>query len=163
MMSMLRWIAHTLVLSASAPLLAHGLDRESLGVFGDWGAFRDSDVPRCYAISEAEAGGGAFASIGTWPSQNVRQQVHFRTSRQLASDPRMQVAISGQRYPLTGSGNNGWAQDAAGDARIVAAIRSAASLSISATDTRGRRFTDRYSLDGAATAIDAATVGCANR
>ena len=25
----------------------------------------------------------------------------------------------------------------------------------------GRRFTDRYSLDGAATAMDAATVGCA--
>lgn len=160
---MLRWIAPLLALGLAAPSMAHGFDRESLGVFGDWGAFRDSEVPRCYAIAEAEGGGGAFATIGTWPRQNVRQQVHFRMSRQLASDPRMQVAISGQRFTMTGSGNNGWAQNAAGDARIVAAMRSAGSLSVSATDTRGRRFTDRYSLDGAATAIDAATVGCGNR
>ncbi len=160
---MLRWIAPAFALVVSAPLLAHGVDRESLGVFGDWGAFRDSDVPRCYAIAEAEGRGGAFATISTWPRQNVRQQVHFRLSRSLASDPRMQLAISGQRFALSGSGTNGWAENAAADARVVAAMRSASSLSVSATDTRGRRFTDRYSLDGAATAIDAAAVGCANR
>jgi len=34
-------------------------------------------------------------------------------------------------------------------------------MSLSATDRAGRRFSDRYSLDGAATALDAATVGCA--
>jgi hypothetical protein len=34
-------------------------------------------------------------------------------------------------------------------------------MSLTATDRAGRRFTDRYSLKGAATAMDAATVGCA--
>ena len=38
---------------------------------------------------------------------------------------------------------------------------SAGTMSVSATDSAGRRFTDRYSLDGAATAMDAATIGCA--
>ena len=47
------------------------------------------------------------------------------------------------------------------DAAIVAAMRSAGSMSISASDSAGHRFTDRYSLEGAATAMDAATVGCA--
>jgi len=47
------------------------------------------------------------------------------------------------------------------DAAIVAAMRSAGTMSVSATDSAGRRFTDRYSLEGAATALDAATVGCA--
>lgn len=28
--------------------------RDSLGVFGTWGAFRDPGVPRCYAIAMAE-------------------------------------------------------------------------------------------------------------
>jgi hypothetical protein len=47
------------------------------------------------------------------------------------------------------------------DAAIVAAVRSAATMSVSARDAVGKRFTDRYSLAGAATAMDAATVGCA--
>ena len=47
------------------------------------------------------------------------------------------------------------------DAAIIAAMRSADSMSVRAIDRSGRRFTDRYSLEGAATAMDAATVGCA--
>jgi len=39
-------------------------------------------------------------------------------------------------------------------------MRSADSMSISAIDKAGHRFTDRYQLRGAATAMDAATVGC---
>jgi hypothetical protein len=47
------------------------------------------------------------------------------------------------------------------DAAIVAAMRSASQMVVSARDARGNRFTDRYSLAGFATAMDAATVGCA--
>lgn len=47
------------------------------------------------------------------------------------------------------------------DAAVVAALRSATRMSITARDESGRRFTDRYDLAGAATAIDAAVVGCA--
>jgi hypothetical protein len=47
------------------------------------------------------------------------------------------------------------------DAAIVAAMRSADLMTLTAFDTAGRRFNDRYSLKGAPTAMDAATVGCA--
>lgn len=47
------------------------------------------------------------------------------------------------------------------DAAIVAAMRSARSMNVSARDARGRRFADSYALDGGATAMDAATIGCA--
>jgi hypothetical protein len=40
-------------------------------------------------------------------------------------------------------------------------MRSADEMSVRAIDKAGRRFTDRYSLKGAPTAMDAATVGCA--
>jgi hypothetical protein len=47
------------------------------------------------------------------------------------------------------------------DAAVVAAMRSAARMTVTARDTGGKVFSDSYSLDGAATAMDAATVGCA--
>ena len=47
------------------------------------------------------------------------------------------------------------------DAAIVAAMRSGSRMSVTATDRGGNRFTDRYSLAGVATAIDAATIACA--
>lgn len=145
----------------AAPLAA----KDSLGVFDDWGAFSDAAVPRCYAIalptnarSEAAA---AFASVGTWPRQDVRGQIHLRLSRAIAPSSAISLSVSGQRFELTGAGTDAWAKDRRMDAAIVAAMRSASSMSVSARDRAGRRFTDRYSLAGAATAMDAATVGCA--
>ena len=43
----------------SAPLAA----KDSLGVFDDWGAFSDLEVPRCYAIAAAEGGSGAYCGF----------------------------------------------------------------------------------------------------
>jgi hypothetical protein len=152
---------------AAAVVLATPLAaRDGLGVFSSWGAFRDPQVPRCYAIAKAQPSTqqrdyDPYASIGTWPKRNVRGQVHFRLSRKLAAEPRIQLAISGKRFALTGGGGDAWAPDKATDAAIVAAMRSAGSMSVSATDSRGRRFSNSYDLAGAATALDAATVGCA--
>ena len=43
-----------ILLGALATLASPALARSSLGVFDDWGAFRDPRLPRCYAISKAE-------------------------------------------------------------------------------------------------------------
>jgi hypothetical protein len=148
------------LLALAAPLAA----RDSLGTFGEWGAFRDPEVPRCYAISAAQRASGsyeAYADVATWPRRGVRGQVHFRLSRELAKQPWIALTVGGQRFELTGGGADAWAADRRMDAAIVAAMRSAESMSVRATDSAGRRFTDRYSLEGAATALDAATVGCA--
>jgi len=157
---MRRLVLCLLLATLPAPLLA----RDSLGVFGEWGAFRDPAVPRCYAIAAAanQARDHApFASIGTWPKRNVRGQVHVRLSRIMAPSAAISLSIGGQRFALTGGGGDAWASDRRMDAAIVAAMRSAGSMSVSARDRAGNRFTDRYTLDGAATAMDAATVGCA--
>jgi hypothetical protein len=155
-------IALVLAAALAAPLAA----KDSLGVFAQWGAFRDASVPRCYAIAVAEPNRRAhdyqaFASVGTWPRRGVRGQLHFRLSRQLAPRAQVSLRIGGQRFALTGGGGDAWAQDKAMDAAIVAAMRSAPAMTVSARDSRGRGFADSYPLDGAATAMDAATVGCA--
>jgi hypothetical protein len=156
---MRRALAALALLALAAPLAA----RDSLGVFGDWGAFRDPAVPRCYAIAAAQNArtGQPYASVGTWPRRQVRGQVHVRLSRAVAPAATISLSVGGQRFELTGGGADAWAQDRRMDAAIVAAMRSAGSMSVSARDPSGRRFTDRYSLEGAATAMDAATVGCA--
>ena len=151
-----------LLAAISAPLAA----RESLGVFSDWGAFRDADIPRCYAISKPQQMADdpqydAFASIGTWPLRKVRGQVHFRLSRQISRGAAISLRVGSRSFALTGGGGDAWAQGPAMDAAIVAAMRSAESMTIRARDASGKSFTDRYRLAGAASAMDAATVACA--
>jgi hypothetical protein len=146
----------------STPLAA----KDDLGVFDDWGAFRDSEIPRCYAIAAAAPSTRArdyepFASVGTWPKREVRGQVHLRLSRNIAKGAAISLRIGDKRFALTGGGGDAWAQDRRMDAAIVAAIRSGSVMYVTSRDARGNRFTDRFSLTGAATAMDAATVGCA--
>src|SRR6476646_3706382 len=152
------------LLMLAAPLAA----RDSLGVFGGWGAFRDPTMPRCYAIAMPRASQRArdyqpFASIGTWPRRGVRGQVHIRLSHKVAANAAIALTIGQQRFALAGGGGDAWAADKRMDAGIVAAMRSAQSMTVSGRDARGRTFSDIYLLEGAATAMDAATVGCAAR
>lgn len=160
---MSRLVAVTLgLLALASPLAA----KEGLGVFSDWGAFRDPETPRCYAIampkqSNAPRDYEPFATIGTWPTRNIRSQVHFRLARRLSADPKVTLQIGGKSFRLVAGGGDAWAADRAMDAAIVAAMRSATQMTVRATDARGQRFANRYSLAGSASAMDAATLACA--
>ena len=149
--------------AAFTPALA----RDSLGIFGDWGAFRDAATPRCYAIAEptrtssGKAGWRVFAAVGTWPRQRVRGQLHIRLSRQRAPQAKVYLSIGERRFALSSGTADAWAQDARMDAAIIAAMRSAATMSVESTSVTGRAFSDLYVLKGGATAMDAAALGCA--
>ena len=145
-----------LALFAAAPLSA----RESLGVYDSWAAFKDASPARCYAIAKAggKTAAPAYATVSLWPGKGVRGAVHVVLSREVAEKARLRLTVGDKRFDLVAKGRNAWAADARGDAAIVAAMRSASRMSVS-----GGGFTDRYTLAGAATAIDAATVGCAKR
>lgn len=141
--------------------------RDGLGVFGQWGAFRDGGVPRCYAISAAQAVPGKrieyqpYATVGHWPKRSLRGQVHFRLSRRIASGDRIGLTLGGRQFALTGGGGDAWAADPAVNAAILAGLRSARSMTVTARGADGKVIRDSYQLAGAATAIDAALVGCA--
>jgi len=148
------------LLCLAAPLAA----RDSLGVYDGWAAFRDASPARCYAIAKAQGSpppASAYATISNWPEKDVRGAVHFVLSREVTGSVRL--AVGGKRFALVAKGRNAWAKDTRDDAAIIAALRSAAQMSVSADGAKGGTFTDRYALTGAATAIDAATVGCAKR
>ena len=147
-------------------LAAPAIARDSLGTFSGWAAFRDPAAPRCYAIATAapstmQRDYQPYADVAWWPRQGVRGQVHFRLSRKLQPNAAISLSIGGQRIPLVGGGGDAWAADKRGDAAIMAAMRVAKDMTVSARDAGGRGFTNRYDLSGAATAMDAAAVGCA--
>ncbi|MBN8820042.1 MAG: hypothetical protein J0I80_15120 [Sphingomonas sp.] len=156
-----------LLLSAFAVLSWPASARDVLGVFQRWGAFRDAQQGRCFAIAQPLAGGWEsspwrpFAAVGYWPRQGLRGQFAVRLSHALAPGNGATLTVGEQRFILNGGGADVWAGDRRADAAIIAAIRSGQSMAISGRARAGGRFTDRYDLRGAATAIDAAALGCA--
>lgn len=145
--------------------------RTSLGTFEGWGAFRDENPTRCFAIAQPNRGGGGggggkwrpFASVSSWPASGVRGQVQVRLSRALLASAPVVLSIGGQRFPMVAGGADTWAPDPRVDAALVAAMRSASGFTVQARAATGGSFSESYALKGAATAIDAAALGCARR
>jgi hypothetical protein len=138
--------------------------RETLGVFEGWGAFRDASPRRCYAIArpvEKSVGAEPFASVATWPGDRVRSQLHVRLSRTRHPRARVTLAIGERRFELVAGDADAWSPDIRTDAAVVSAIREGRSMSVESVSANGNAFADTYALKGAATAIDAAALGCA--
>lgn len=151
-------------LLALAPAIAQA--RDTLGIFEGWGAFRDAVPARCFAIAEPAArsrgsGWRAFAAVSTWPGKGVRGQLHVRLTRPHMAGQPIILTIGDRSFPLLAGGADAWAPDRRADAAIVAALRSGSSMSIEGRADNGAAFVDAYRLRGAATAIDAAALGCA--
>nr|WP_245647639.1 invasion associated locus B family protein [Novosphingobium lentum] len=157
----------TALLALCALPATPALARDGLGIFDDWGAFRDPNVPRCYAIAMAAGSRGRkndfqpFATVGLWPKQGLRNEVHFRLSRRLAAGSPARLRIGDQSFDLATGQGDAWAQDKRMDAAIVAAMRSATGMTVTARAADGRAVRDSYRLSGAGSAIDAASLGCA--
>lgn len=151
---------------ALALIVAAAQARVTLGIYNGWGAFRDDSPLRCFAIAEPvgrQRSTRPFASIATWPSDGVRNQLHVRLSRARAANARVTLSIGERRFELRAGPADAWAPDARTDAAVVSAIRDGRSMSIESVAANGAPFADTYSLKGAASAIDAAGLGCVRR
>lgn len=119
---------------------------------------------RCYAIAlPVVAADGAFASVANWPARRVPGQLHVRLGRPARAGSAILLTIEGRPFQLVGRGVDAWAPNAATDRAIVAAMRAGVSMSVAARDAAGRSFGHAFPLSGAATAIDAAVLGCRRR
>ena len=146
-----------LLLAASA--------REPLGVWSGWGAFRDTSPHRCFAVAVpartgARGSGRAYASVASWPARARREVVFVRLSAPRDERAPVTLSVGERHFRLTGSGDGVWSPDPATDRAIVATLRGERSMSVEAVTATGRPFADTYLLAGAATAVDAATLGC---
>ncbi len=153
-----------LLLALAAPAAAQ--TRESLGVFGGWGAFRGDGA--CYAIAlpgrapEPE-GWRPFVSVAHWPERGIANQLHVRLSREKREGSAVLLRIDGRVHQLTGAGRDAWAPDMRADDAIQDAMRTGIDMVVETRSTRGLIVRDHYRLRGAATAMDAAAIACARR
>ncbi|WP_421855104.1 hypothetical protein [Novosphingobium sp.] len=156
-----------MALAAALLVASPALARDSLGIWNNWGAFSDVGIPRCYAIAMADKVEGRanefqpYFTVGTWPRRGTRGEIHVRLSRKLGPGGTVTLSLAGQRFPLIAGAADAWAADRRMDAAVVAAMRSAATMSVTARSAAGRTFTDVYTLAGTASAMDAAMLGCA--
>ena len=159
----MRALAVLISVVAISPLDA----RDAIGVYHRWGAFRDTDPARCFAIAQPIAAGaraGGFASVAIWigdgPGKGLRNSVSIRLSQPRDRSAGVTLTIGERRFDLAANSRDAFATDLASDRALVAAMRSGRSMSVEAVAAGGRPFADTYSLGGAATAIDAAALAC---
>lgn len=162
---MRRSVFFLLSIALAGPVAAQ---RQSLGIFGQWGAFQEGKSRGCFAIAEPQQprrklDWKPFASIGYWPDRQAEGQVHFRLSRMKRKGSALLLRIDDRTFQLVGGGVNAWAPDRRADAEIVAAMRRGIDMTIETRSERGGLIRDAYQLRGAATAIDAAAIACARR
>ena len=137
---------------------------EHLGGDQRWHAFRWNDE-RC------EARGRAWRVLPD--SQRHRQpmisfifeegaapHVHIRLRRQVAPDTRVALTIDDTPFILVGEGYGAFSTPAQARA-IIAALRDATKMRVTARGRSGERFSDFYPMGGIPAAIDAAAAGCA--
>jgi hypothetical protein len=138
-------------------------EKQPLGIFSSWGAFRDGG--RCWAISEPDGaahrgGNRASATVGWWAGGGPRGQIGFRLARPKRPGSAVLLRIDARLFQLIGGGDRAWAENPRDDADIVAAMRTGVQMVLETRSDSGAQLRDVYPLRGAATAIDAAAIGC---
>jgi len=141
-----------------------------LAAQGHWAALRYG--ARCEAVARPEEPAGrrqplARAGFGFVRPQSGRAarrgEFHVRLSRVPRAGSSVMLTIGARPFMLVSRGDWAWSRGPLQEAAILSATRSATAMRIEARDGAGRRFADRYLLDGAPTAIDAAAAACAGK
>ena len=156
-------IAATITLWSSPAIAARP---EVLFASGQWAAVRYGAV--CEAVARpllpaARRQPQSRAGFSFNPAASRAGEFHARLSRIPRPGSSVMLTIGERPFLLVARGDWAWSRGRAQDSAIIDAARAATSMRIEARDGGGRRFTDRYLLAGAPTAIDAAAAACAGK
>ena len=133
---------------------------------GQWAAFEEQGKCRAMARSLRNAAKGqpqAFAAILFDPVRRQNGVLSVRLNRPARPGASIVLTVGTQPFLLRGNGAIAWSRGPAQEAAILAAMRANSGMRVEARDAGGRRSVDRYLLDGAPTAIDAAAAQCSRR
>lgn len=155
------WIA-----AAAIVLPSPSAGAEVIYAGGAWAAIDRGAT--CEALSRSvrvAAKGKVQAAAGFSFSADRRRwgEFHARLRRMPRTGAAVMLRIDDQPFLLVARGNWAWSDGPLQEQAIIAALRDATRMSVESRDAAGRRFIDPYSLDGAATAIDAAAAACAGK
>lgn len=158
-------VAAALLLAWAGP--AEAADRLVL-VKGHWAAFTQGRAGGCHAVARPElrAPKGKlqpYFTVRFDRSGTKRGEIALQLRRRTRPGSSIILTVGAQSFQLFARESLAWSSGPRQEAAIIAAMRSATAMRVSARDLAGRRFTDRYLLAGAPTAIDAAAAECSLR
>ena len=158
---MTRLLGLFLALIATAALARGG---SVIAAGGQWAAIQRGD--RCDAESRTVAtlNGQKLVGVAGFAFTADRRhwgEFHVALSREPRPGASVIAFAGGQSFLLAASGRTAWARGVQQDQAILAAIRASDMLRVESRDRSGRRFSDRFGLAFAPTAIDAAAARCA--
>jgi hypothetical protein len=131
---------------------------------GQWVALDRGES--CEAASRSESialKGKVQARAGFAFDRSRRGQFFTQLSRAPRDGTTIILTVGERPFLLVSRGDWAWSRDPGQEAAIIAAVRAASGMRVQSRDRGGSRFTDRYLLDGAPTAIDAAAAHCAGK
>lgn len=132
---------------------------------GSWAAIDRGATCEALSRSARIAAKGKVQAIAGFtfsPDRRRWGEFHVRLRRMPRQGAAIILHVDDRPFLLVSRGNEAWSNGPLQEQAIIAAIRGASGMSIEARDGSGRRFIDPYTLDGAATAIDAAAA-CAGK
>jgi invasion protein IalB len=157
------------VLGRPAPAFAQAPEPTSLGEFGDWVAYtyKNKSGKVCYITSQPKAQAPknakrdpAFLLITHRPSQSVRNEVSTIIGYPFKRDTPVKLTIDATDFELFANGDGAWADTAAKDKEIVAAMKKGQKLTVRGASWRGTETLDSYSLKGLAQALAKIDAAC---
>lgn len=105
----------------------------------------------------------ALAGFTFSPDHRRWGEFHARLRRMPRAGAAVMLRIDDRPFLLVSRANEAWSEGPLQEQAIIAALRAGSGMTVESRDVAGRRFIDPYSLDGAATAIDAAAAACAGK
>jgi invasion protein IalB len=148
---------------------------ESVATQRDWFVFESgSDASRvCWIVSQPKSWvarrgnqtvqvnrGDVFLMVSARPAANVTGEVSMITGYTFREGSTVTVEIGDNRFEMFTDGDKAWSEDAAADARIVAAMRSGVEARLTGISSRGTTTIDTFSLLGFTAALDDAQGRC---
>lgn len=157
------------LLGFTAPAFAQ--DRDLLGTFRDWNAFREVQDGNtvCYAVAipdESELSrrgrqrGDIYFFVTSWKELGFRNQINVVIGYPVDEDATPMLRIGGESFEMFGRGDRVWLLDDTQTDRVMSAMRNGSRMIVSGRSQSGTESTDEYSLLGATAALQAASDAC---
>ncbi len=156
-------------LVAAAPALAD--NPVSLGTFEDWESFtyQSAGAPVCYVFSVPKKSESdkkiakrdpVYFLVTDFPGRKIKGQVSTIIGYPFKESSTVAVKVDDQAFDLYTSGDTAWAAAADVEAKVLKALRTGKSLTVTGTSWKGTQTTDNYSLAGIVKALDKIDATC---
>jgi len=154
-----------------ATAVAGGVKPTLLGQYGDWGAYTASPGGKkiCFAIAKPSTSetippnrprNPSYMFISSRPADKVSNEMSIIIGYPFKPSSDATVAVGPTSFALYTQQDGAWIKNAAEEAHLLEAMRSAQSAVVKGTSAKGTRTADIFSLKGFGQALDRADQDC---